>query len=163
MAKSKKKQRGSANPNDRLVCRNRRARHEYDILQQWEAGLALLGSEVKSIRDGKISLEEAYVRPRDGELWLVNAHIAEYPQANVQNHDPLRPRKLLLHRREIREIIEQVERPGVTAIPLEVYLKRGLVKLRIAVARGRKQYDKREILRKKADAREMRESLLRRR
>ncbi|RMG32645.1 MAG: SsrA-binding protein SmpB [Planctomycetota bacterium] len=161
MAKSRKRS-ANQSPNDRLVCRNRRARHDYEILQQWEAGLALLGSEVKSIRDGKISLEEAYVRYRDGELWLVNAHIAEYPQANVQNHDPLRPRKLLLHRREIRQIRDQIERPGVTAIPLEVYLKRGLVKLRVAVARGRKQHDKREVLRKKADEREIREALRRR-
>ena len=133
----------------RVVCRNRRARHEYDLLDQLECGIRLQGSEVKSIRANKISIEEAYVRVKDDEVWLYNCDIAEYPQATYLNHEPRRPRKLLLHRREVRKFAEAAAQRGLTMIPLDVHFSRGLVKLTIAVARGRKLHDKREKLKQK--------------
>lgn len=159
MAKSAKKKSKSDDPNSRTVCRNRRARHEYDILDEMECGVVLRGSEVKSIRNGKISLEEAYARIRDGELWLLGCNIAEYPQATVMNHDPLRPRKLLLHKRELQKFAEAASHEGLTLIPLAVYFVRGNVKVSIALARGRKLHDKREKLKKEDANREMRAAL----
>jgi SsrA-binding protein len=134
----------------RVVCRNRRARHEYDLLDQLECGIALVGSEVKSIRANKISIEEAYVRVKDSELWLYNCDIAEYPQATHLNHESRRPRKLLLHRREVRKFAEAAAQRGLTMIPLDVHFARGMVKVTVAVARGRKLHDKREKLKQKA-------------
>jgi SsrA-binding protein len=148
---------------DRVVCRNRRARHDYDILETLACGIALLGSEVKSLRNNRVSLDEAYARIEGGEVWLHNADIAEYPQANVMNHEPRRPRKLLLKRREIRKFAEEGDHSGFTLVPLDLFFRRGIAKVTLAVAKGRKQHDKRQAL-KKADAgREMREALKSRR
>ena len=144
-----------------VVCRNRKASHEYEILQDIECGLMLFGSEVKSIRNGKVSIDEAFARIRNGELWLVGCHIAEYPQANVQNHEPLRTRKLLLHKRELAKFAEKAAERGHTLIPLDVHFSEGKVKVKLAIARGRKVHDKREKL-KQADAdREMRQAMRR--
>jgi SsrA-binding protein len=145
------------------VARNRRARHEYEILEEIECGIVLVGSEVKSIRNGKISIEEAYARVQNGELWLIDCDIAEYPQANVMNHMAKRTRKLLLRKRELEKVAESATHKGLTLVPLAVYFSRGLVKVKLAVAKGRKLHDKREVLRKKEDAREMRNAALRRR
>jgi SsrA-binding protein len=150
-------------PNFKTVCRNRKALHEYEILDTLECGIALRGSEVKSIRNGKISIDDAYARIRDGELWLVGCDIAEYPQATAMNHEPRRQRKLLLHRREIRKFAESAGERGLTLIPLSVHFKRGIVKVQVAVARGRKLHDKREKLKQKADVREIRSEVLKRR
>ncbi|MEJ2598108.1 MAG: SsrA-binding protein SmpB [Anaerolineales bacterium] len=129
----------------KVVATNRKARHEYFILEQMEAGLVLQGSEIKSIRAGKISLAEAYVRIDNGEeAWLVEAHIAPYDQASYNNHEPLRPRKLLLHKSQIRDLWDDIRQKGVTVIPLRVYLKDGRAKVEIALAKGKKQYDKRQ-------------------
>jgi SsrA-binding protein len=135
----------------KIVASNRRARHVYFILETFEAGIALQGSEIKSIRAGQISLAEAYVRLDGKEAWLEDAHIAPYEQASIFNHEPRRPRKLLLHSSEIRKLWNIVRQKGVTVIPLSVYLKDGRVKVEIAVARGKKLYDKRaEIARRDA-------------
>lgn len=129
----------------KVVATNRKARHEYFILDQMEAGLVLQGSEIKSIRAGKISLAEAYVRIDNGEeAWLVEAHIAPYDQASYNNHEPRRPRKLLLHKSQIRDLWDDIRQKGVTVIPLRVYLKDGRAKVEIALAKGKKQYDKRQ-------------------
>ncbi|GAB4143992.1 MAG: SsrA-binding protein SmpB [Planctomycetaceae bacterium] len=159
MAK-KKKDKKQDDPNSKTVCRNRKARHEYDILDELECGIVLKGSEVKSIRDGKISIDEAYARLQDGELWLVNADIAEYPQATVMNHEPKRTRKLLLHKRELAKFAGTATQQGLTLIPLAVYFSRGIVKVKIALAKGRKLHDKRDKLRKKSDKRDMRAAML---
>lgn len=156
-----KTQAAAEDPNARVVCRNRRARHEYDLLQQLECGIVLAGSEVKSIRANKISIEEAYVRVRDGEVWLMNCDIAEYPQATYMNHEPRRPRKLLLRRSEVRKFAEAAAQKGLTIIPLDVHFSRGLVKLTVAVARGRKLHDKREKLKQRTDQKEMRQAVRR--
>lgn len=142
-----------------VVCRNRKANHEYEILDDLECGVMLFGSEVKSIRNGKVSIDEAYARFRNGELWLVGCHIAEYPQANLQNHEPLRTRKLLLHKRELTKFAEKADERGHTMIPLDVHFSEGKVKVRIAVAKGRKLYDKREKLKKADVSREIRQAL----
>jgi SsrA-binding protein len=146
-------------PQSRVVCRNRRARHDYEILDTLDCGIVLTGSEVKSIRDNRISIEEAYARIEGGEVWLLNADIAVYPQANVMNHDPRRPRKLLLKRREIRKFAEDADHQGQTLVPLEVFFKRGIVKVTLAVAKGRKQHDKREKLKADSAGKAMREAL----
>jgi SsrA-binding protein len=146
----------------KVVARNRKARHEYHILETYEAGLVLRGSEIKSIRAGQISLAEAYVRVDGSEAWLVDAHIAPYDQASHYNHDPLRPRKLLLHRSEILDLWDEVRLKGVTIIPLQVYLKDGLAKVEIAVARGKKLYDKRKEIARRDAEREVQRALRRR-
>lgn len=141
---------------DQNVAVNRKALHDYDILERYEAGIALTGSEIKSIRSGKVSLQEAYARPENGEVWLIGAHIAEYASAaHFGQHDPRRRRKLLLHKRQIREIEESVEQKGLTLVPLRLYLKKGKAKLEIGVARGRRRYDKREAIAKREAEREM--------
>lgn len=146
-----------------IVCRNRKASHEYEILQDIECGIILKGSEVKSVRNGKVSIDEAFARIRDGELWLVGCHIAEYPQANVQNHEPLRVRKLLLHKRELAKFAEKADERGHTLIPLDVHFSEGKVKVKLAIARGRKLHDKREKLKAEDAKREMRQALRRER
>jgi SsrA-binding protein len=143
----------------KVVATNRKARHDYELLDTYEAGLVLTGSEIKSVRDNRVSLREGYVQPRDGELWLLNVHIAPYEQAGVFGHDPLRPRKLLLHRREIDRIIARVQEKGLTIVPTVMVLTRGLAKLEIAIARGKKQYDKRQTLRKRETQRQIERSL----
>ncbi|MFM8320204.1 MAG: SsrA-binding protein SmpB [Chloroflexota bacterium] len=130
----------------KIVATNRKANHEYFLLDRLEAGIALQGSEIKSIRAGHISLAEAFVRVDGHEAWLEDAHIAPYEQASRYNHDPRRPRKLLLHRKEIRKLWDEVRQKGVTIVPIKVYLKDGRAKLEIAVAKGKKLYDKREAI-----------------
>ncbi len=127
----------------KVVATNRRAKHEYFILETFEAGIVLQGSEIKSVRMGQISLAEAFVRIDGAEAWLEEAHIAPYEQASRFNHEPVRPRKLLLHRSEIHKLWNTIRQKGVTVIPLSVYLKNGKAKVEIAVAKGKKLYDKR--------------------
>ncbi len=145
--------------NNRTITVNRKASFDYHILETLEAGLSLLGTEIKSIRDGRVSIREAYVRPNDGELWLVGAHVAQYPSASSLNHDPTRNRRLLLHRKEIRELARAVASEGVTVIPLKLYLKDGRAKLEIALARGKKHYDKRAAIAKRDSDRRMQQAL----
>ncbi len=144
---------------EKTIATNRRARHEYFILETFEAGIALQGSEIKSIRAGQISLAEAYVRIDGKEAWLEDAHIAPYEQASIFNHEPRRPRKLLLHSTEIRKLWNTVRQKGVTIIPLAVYLKNGRAKVEIAVARGKKLYDKRAEIAKRDTLREIERQL----
>ena len=139
----------------KVVATNRKAHHEYFLLDTYEAGIALQGSEIKSIRAGRGSLAQAYVTIEANEVWLVNAHVAPYEQANRYNHDPLRRRKLLLHQKEIREIWGNVRQKGVTIVPLRMYLKEGRAKVEIAVAKGKKLYDKRADLAERDAQREM--------
>jgi SsrA-binding protein len=149
----------SDKPKFKDVAVNRRASHDYEILQRLEAGLALTGSEIKSVREGKVSLQEAYARPERGEVWLQGAHIAEYGPAAHFGHEPRRPRRLLLHRAEIRELERQVNQRGLTVIPLRMYLKDGMAKVEIAVARGRRSYDKREAIAKREAQRDVERAL----
>ena len=128
---------------DRIVTSNRRAYHDFHILDTVEAGIALTGTEIKSIREGKATIAEAYARIENGELWLIGANIAPYSHGNRSNHDPDRPRKLLVHRRELERLRAAIEQKGLTLIPLRLHLKQGLAKLDIGVARGKKLYDKR--------------------
>jgi SsrA-binding protein len=137
------------------IARNRRARHDYQILDTWEAGIVLTGSEVKSLRNGKANISDAYGIVKEGEVHLLNLHISPYEQASYFNHEPTRTRKLLLHRREIRKLIGAVERQGLTLVPLELYFKRGKVKVVIALGRGKKLYDKRADEKKRDDERDM--------
>ena len=127
----------------KLIAENRRARHDYHLLERLEAGLTLTGTEVKSLRAGQATLQRAFADIRDGEVWLVGAHIPEYAQGNVANHDPDRDRKLLLHRREIDSLLGKVREKGLTLVPTKLYFKNGRVKVEIAVARGKEQRDKR--------------------
>ena len=138
---------------NRLVAQNRRARHDYDIVDTYEAGIVLQGSEVKSLREGKAQLREAYARVKDGEMWLYQLHIPPYANAGVAfAHNPERERKLLLHRKQIHELGERTSREGLTLVPLSIYFKEGKAKLELALARGRKRYDKRQaIARRDAD------------
>ena len=146
----------------KVVATNRKARHEYFILDTYEAGISLQGSEIKSIRAGQISLAEAYVQLDGKQAWLVEAHVAPYEQASHYNHEPRRPRKLLLHKSEIRAIWDDVRKKGVTVIPLQVYLKDGRAKVEIAVARGKKLYDKRQDIARRDAERELQRSFRRR-
>ena len=154
-SKKNSKKPPSGNPNSRTVCQNRKARHQYDVLDQIVCGIQLYGSEVKSIRNNKVSIDEAYGRVEGNEVWLVNCDIAEYPQATVVNHDRRRKRKLLMHRREIQRFAESGEQRGLTLIPLAVLIQRGFVKVCLGLCRGRKLHDKRDRLKKQADRREM--------
>jgi SsrA-binding protein len=144
---------------EKSVTVNRKAGHDYHILSTLEAGLSLLGTEIKSIREGHVSIREAYVRPQNGEMWLVGAHIAQYAPAGPRNHEPTRSRKLLLHRRETHELIREIATAGVTLVPLRLYLKDGKAKLEIALARGKKSYDKREAIAKRDAERQMQRAL----
>ncbi len=128
----------------KIIGKNRRAFHEYEILDTWEAGLALLGSEVKALRLGRLNLGGGFAEIRDGEAWLCQIHIGPYEQANRENHDPFRRRKLLLNRREIRKILPKIEEKGLTLVPLKLYFKRGRIKAEIGLARGKKLHDKRD-------------------
>ncbi len=137
------------------VARNPKAKHDYHILETWEAGLVLRGTEVKSLRSGKASIKEAYGQVRGGEVWLEGMNITPYEQGNRWNHDPVRGRKLLLHRREINRLIGAVERGGLTLVPLELYFRKGHAKVTLALARGKKAHDKREDLKRRIADREM--------
>jgi SsrA-binding protein len=143
-------------PPTTTVARNKRARHDYHILETWEAGVVLSGTEVKSLRQGKANLTDAYATVRDGEVFLLNLHISPYEQGNQFNHEPTRTRKLLLHRKEIRRLIGGVERQGLTLVPLELFFNaRGKAKVTLALAKGKKQHDKRADERRREDEREM--------
>ena len=135
----------------KVICRNRRAFHEYVVLDRMECGLVLTGTEVKSLREGVANLEDAYAKIEEGELWLLGSDIPEYAMGNRMNHKPKRPRKLLLHRREIGKFADKASQRGFTLVPLRLYFKHGLAKVELAVARGKQAHDKREDL-KKADA-----------
>jgi SsrA-binding protein len=137
------------------IARNKRARFDYHLLETFEAGIVLSGTEVKSLRDGRASIADAYGIVRDGEIFLLNAHIQPYERGGYVNHEPVRNRKLLLHRREIRRLIGAVEREGLTLIPLELYFKKGIAKLAIALAKGKKLHDKRDTERQRDAEREM--------
>lgn len=147
----------------KLIAQNRKARHEYLIEDTLEAGLQLVGTEVKSCREGKVSLTDAYAAVRDGEAWLLQCHINPYSHGNRQNHDPMRPRKLLLHRSEIERLDEEVSQGGRTLVPLRLYFKHGIAKAEIAVARGKKTYDKRQSEAKRDADRQIQRNLGRRR
>jgi SsrA-binding protein len=134
----------------KLAANNKKARHDYFIEETLEAGIVLTGTEIKSVREGKVSIKESYARVEDGEVWLYGMNISPYKQGNRFNVDPLRPRKLLLHKREIRKLIGKVTLQGLTLVPLKIYINRkGLAKVEIAVARGKKNYDKRETMAKR--------------
>jgi len=129
---------------EKVLAANRAAFHNYHISDKYEAGIALTGTEVKSVMDGRVQLKDAFVSVREGEAWLFNAHISPYSHGNRENHDPLRTRKLLLHKREIEKLDEAAARQGMTLVPTQVYLKHGRIKVEVGVARGKKMYDKRE-------------------
>ena len=150
-------------PREAIVCRNRRARHQYEILDTIEAGIVLVGSEVKTLRAGHASIEEAYARIDDGEVFLIDCDIPEYPQAGRFNHKPKRRRKLLLHRREVSKFAGEAQQRGCTLVPLKLYFRRGFARVEIAIARGRKLHDRREALKKSDAQREMKRALGRRR
>ena len=153
MAKSA--QNGDEKSSDGSIARNKRARHDYHILETWEAGIALLGTEVKALRDGRANLTDAYGVVKDGEVFLLNLHIGHYGMGGGFNHEPTRTRKLLLHRKEIRKMIGAVERQGLTLVPLDLYFKNGRAKVALALGKGKKEHDKRQDLRKKDDERDM--------
>ena len=143
----------------KIVTVNRKAYHDYHIEDTVEAGLVLTGTEIKSIRGGRVNLKDAYAKAENGEMWLVNAHIAQYPGGNRYNHEPTRPRKLLLHQREIADLSGEVLRKGYTVVPLKLYLKKGIAKVELGLARGTKQYDKREAIAQRDDQRQMERAL----
>ncbi len=148
MAKSNKKDKKEAADGTVNICRNRRALHEYEILDRIECGIVLVGTEVKSLRDGHANLEDAYGRVDEGEVWLIGLEIPEYLYGNRLNHKPKRTRKLLLHRREIAKFADQAAERGLTLVPLQMYFKEGRAKVELAVARGKQAHDKRESLKK---------------
>src|SRR5215213_774838 len=152
MAKKDSGKKGKDEGGFKVVARNRRARFEFALLEKVEAGIVLTGTEVKSLRSGKASLEESYAGINGGEVWLYGCDIPEYLQANRMNHKPKRPRKLLLHRSEIDKLVAKASERGLTIVPLKLYFKDGIAKVELSIARGRKLYDKREAL-KKQDAR----------
>jgi SsrA-binding protein len=147
---------------EKTVSTNRRAGFDYHILKTVEAGLSLTGSEIKSIRQGHVSIREAYVRPQDGEMWLVGAHIAHYAPAAHMNHDPTRSRRLLLHKRQINDLQREATTSGATIIPTRLYLKNGKAKLEIALARGKRKFDKREAIAKREAERAIQRAVRRR-
>ncbi len=134
---------------EKNIAVNRKAKHEYHLMQLFEAGIVLTGTEVKSLRDGKANLVDSYAILEKGEVWLNNAHISEYKHGNISNHDPTRSRKLLLNKSEIRKLIGKVKEKGLTLIPLRLYFKKGKVKVELALAKGKKVYDKRESIAKR--------------
>jgi SsrA-binding protein len=157
MSKSKKKNTAKSDSDSlRMVAENRKARHNFEVLDTLECGIVLVGSEVKSLRAGKISLEESYARVRDDEVWLMGCDIAEYAQATAWQHEPKRPRKLLLHRRQVQKFARQAHEKGLTLVPLRVYFnQRGVAKVLVGLCRGRKMHDKREKLKKEDQYRDI--------
>ena len=148
-----------ADAGEKLIASNRKAYHEYFILDKFEAGIALFGTEVKSSREGKVNLKDGYATIKGGEAFLLNCHISPYSHGNRENHDPVRTRKLLLHRKEIRKLLGKTQEKGLTLVPLRLYFKRGKVKVELGVARGKKNYDKRETERRKEADRETRKAV----
>src|ERR1041384_3292283 len=147
--------RDAEKPEIKSIAKNKRARYDYHILETWEAGIVLTGTEVKSLRDGKANISDAYGVINEGEAFLLNLHIAPYESRGYANHEPTRTRKLLLHRKEIRRLIGAVERQGLTLVPLELYFKNGVAKVALAMAKGKKLHDKRETSRARDAEREM--------
>jgi SsrA-binding protein len=139
----------------KIIAENRKARHEYHIVDQYEAGLVLTGTEVQSLRLGKANLKDAYAKIKDGEVYLHQMHIGAYPFAYFDNHDPLRVRKLLLHKREIKKLYSKANEQGHTLVPLKIYFKDGKAKITLALAKGKREYDKRDSIRRREQAREM--------
>lgn len=139
----------------KLIAQNRKARHDYTVVDTMEAGIVLQGTEIKSIRNGRINLKDGFARIRNGEAYLLNVHISPYEQGNIFNHDPLRTRKLLLHKKQIAKLIAETKNTGITIIPLKVYIRNGYAKVLIGLAKGKKQYDKREDLKRKEINREI--------
>ncbi len=139
----------------KIICKNRKAFFNFEIEDTFEAGICLMGSEVKSLRDGKANLSDSYGKIRNGEIFLVDCHISPYSQANRENHEPLRDRKLLLHKREIKKLTGKVAERGYSLVPLRMYFKNGKVKVEMGLARGKKNYDKRESIKKKDQRREL--------
>ncbi len=139
----------------KTVVKNRKARHEYHIMETWEAGIVLQGTEVKALRQGRANLQDSFARLNGGEMWLYNLHISPYEQGNRFNHDPLRPRKLLMHRNELRKLVGQVEQKGLTLVPLDIYFSRGIAKVNLALVRGKQLHDKRQTLKERDDQRDM--------
>jgi SsrA-binding protein len=146
----------------KTIAVNRKVYHDYHILETVEAGIALKGTEIKSIREGKVNIHDAYAKPENGELWLNNAHIASYQPGSINNHDPLRRRKLLLHRKEILYLSGQTDRKGLTIVPLKIYIKKGVAKLELGIARGKREFDKRQTIAERETNREIQRSLKRR-
>ncbi len=143
------------------IVTNRRARRNYDVMGTVEAGLVLTGTEIKAIREGRVNLSDAYGKPENGELWLVNAHIAQYSAGSRNNHDPTRPRKLLLHKDEIARLSRQVSERGLTLVPMRLYIRRHRAKVELGIARGRKLYDKRRAIIEREREREAQQALKR--
>ena len=141
--------------NEKIITVNRKARHDYEVLDTFEAGLVLVGTEVKSLRDGKANLKDSYARINNGEMWLHGTHISVYSHGTYNNHDPERQRKLLLHKKELRKLMGRVEEAGLTLVLLKMYFKRGKAKVQIALARGKRQYDKRQDIAKRDAQREI--------
>src|SRR5438270_10638820 len=144
-----------ADPDFKSIAKNRQGRHDYHILESWEAGIVLTGTEVKALREGKANISDAYGIVRNGEIFLINLHISPYERGGYTNHEPTRTRKLLLHRKEIRRLIGSVERDGLTLVPLELYFKKGVAKVALALGKGKKLHDKRETERQRDADREM--------
>lgn len=152
----------TSHPERRVLASNRKARHEYHLQDRFEAGIVLTGTEVKSVREGRVQLKDSYVEIRDGEAFLVGAHIGPYTHGNRDNHDPERDRKLLLKRRELDKLFGRTRLRGLTVVPLAVYLKGNLIKVEIALAEGKKRFDKREAARRRQMEKEAREAIGRR-
>lgn len=146
-------------PADKEIINNRQAYHEYHILEKYEAGVVLQGTEVKSIMAGRVQLKDSYVAVKDGEVWLLNAHISPYSHGNIHNHEPLRTRKLLLHRREIEKLEKETTQKGMTLVVTAIYWKNGRIKFEVGVAKGKKLYDKRETEMRKTVDKETRQQL----
>ena len=144
---------------DAPLAQNKKARHDYQILETLEAGLVLTGTEIKSVRERRINLKDGFAQIHNGEAWLMNVHISEYTQGNRFNHDPLRARKLLLHKKEIQKLTGQTSEKGITIVPLKVYLKHGFAKVLLGIAKGKHDYDKRETIKKRDQEREIRRIL----
>ncbi len=142
-------------PHIKIVCQNKKARYDYDIIEVIEAGMVLVGTEVKSLREGRANLKDSYARVRNGELYLVQAHISPYTHTHYDNHDPERVRKLLVHKRELKRLTGKTQEKGLTLVPLKIYFKEGKAKVELALASGKKSYDKRETLKRKDQKREM--------
>lgn len=144
---------------DAPLAQNKKARHDYQIMETIEAGLVLTGTEIKSVRERRINLKDGFAQIHNGEAWLMNVHISEYTQGNRFNHDPLRARKLLLHKKEIQKLAGQTSEKGITIVPLKVYLKNGFAKVLLGIAKGKHDYDKRETIKKRDQEREIRRTL----
>jgi len=143
----------------KLIAQNKKAHHDYTIIETMEAGVVLKGTEIKAIRNSRLNLKDGFARIRNGEVWLMNVHISTYEQGNIYNHDPLRTRKLLLHKKQIAKLVGTIKNSGVTLVPLKVYLKNGYAKVLLGLAKGKKQYDKREDLKRRDQKREVQRAL----